>query len=135
MVSLDMIGRDKDMGGSSFLIPDQRYSIPGSPTNQFGYNTNDQKNQRQNFRPRQRTDDLYPGQGSDQVQPRQPPVPGQPRQPSVPGQPRQPPVQNIGINLRKMGGQNLDPKSSEDPPKVLPVGQGCHITYLGSLLK
>ena len=98
-------------------------------------NWGDQKNQRQNFRPRQRPEDLYPGQGTDQVQPHQPPVPGQPRQPPVPGQPRQPPVQNIGINPRKMGGQNLDPKSSEDPPKVLPVGQGCHITYLGSLLK
>ena len=29
-------------------FPDQRYSIPGSPTNQFGYNTNDYIHPQQN---------------------------------------------------------------------------------------
>ena len=30
-------------------------------------------------------------------------------------------------------GLNSKPSKSEKPPKVLPVGQGCHTTYLGKL--
>ena len=39
------------------------------------------------------------------------------------------------VNTKEKGERKKSrSRTSEDPPKVLPVGQGCHTTYLGAEL-